>query len=103
MSSESFPWLRGPAGRLAAPLVPAVIGLALGALVMPALIYLAGTTALGQYEGGSLTRTYQGVLGGLHRGSVPSWIVVLGPYLLWQLWRLLRTWWRAAGDSTAMQ
>ena len=80
-------------------LLPIFIGLAVGALVMPALIYACGVVALGAYEGGSVMTTYQLVLGGLPHGSVPAWIVVLGPCLLWQLARLLRTWWLASARA----
>jgi hypothetical protein len=80
-------------------LLPILIGLAVGALVMPALIYACGAVVLGTYEGGSLLKTYQVVLGGLPHGSVPAWIVVLGPCLLWQLARLLRTWWLASARA----
>jgi hypothetical protein len=80
-------------------LLPVAIGLAVGALAMPGLIYACGAFVLGTYEGGSLMRTYQVILGGLAHGSVPSWIVVLGPCLLWQLGRLLRTWWLASARA----
>jgi hypothetical protein len=72
------------------------IGLSVGTILMPALIYGCGAVVLGTYEGGSLGKTYQVVLGGLAHGSITSWIVVLGPCLLWQLGCLLRTWWRAS-------
>ncbi|MFI4890403.1 MAG: hypothetical protein ACHQIL_07720 [Steroidobacterales bacterium] len=79
--------------RVLRQLAPAGIALAIGALILPALIYGCGIAVLGRYEGGSLAKTYQGVLGGLARGSVASWIVVLGPCLLWYLARALRAWW----------
>lgn len=77
-------------------LLPVAIGLCLGAFVLPALIYGCGVLVLGPYEGGGLLKTYQVVLGGLAHGSVPSWVVLLGPYVLWQLARLLRSWWHAS-------
>ena len=77
-------------------LFPIAIGLAVGVILMPALIYGCGAVVLGTYEGGSLSRIYQVVLGGLAHGSIPSWIVVLGPCLLWQLGLLLRGWWLAS-------
>ena len=77
-------------------LLPVAIGLATGAFVLPALIYGCGMLVLGPYEGGGLLKSYQVVLGGLAHGSVPSWVVLLGPYLLWQLARLLRYGWYAS-------
>jgi hypothetical protein len=80
-------------------LLTTVVGLALGALVLPGLIYAVGIAALGQYEGASLAATYKVVLGGLARGSIASWVVVLGPFLLWYLGRLLLYWWRASARA----
>jgi hypothetical protein len=85
-----------PTAALKKNLIPAAIGLAAGGLVLPALIYAVGVAVLGPYDGGSLAGTYKVVLGGLAHGSIASWVVVLGPYLLWHLARLLRFWWRAS-------
>jgi hypothetical protein len=80
-------------------LVPVAIGLIAGALVLPALIYGVGVAVLGPYDGGSLAGIYKMVLRGLAHGSITSWVVVLGPYLLWHLARLLRYWWRASAKA----
>jgi hypothetical protein len=80
-------------------LIPVAIGLIVGGLVLPALIYGVGVAVLGPYDGGSLGGTYKAVLGGLAHGSIASWVVVLGPYLLWHLARLLRYWWRASAKA----
>jgi hypothetical protein len=80
-------------------LLPIAIGLAAGALVMPALIFGCGVLLLGPYESGGLLKTYQVVLGGLAHGAAPSWVVLLGPYALWQLARLLRCWWQASARA----
>jgi hypothetical protein len=80
-------------------LLPVAIGLLAGAVAFPALIYGVGVAVLGPYDGGNLAGTYKIVLGGLAHGSIASWIVVLGPYLLWHLARLLRYWWRAIGKA----
>lgn len=70
-------------------------GLAVGAGLLPGLIYIAGISLLGPYEGASLPHSYRSILGGLAHGSVACWIVVLGPYLLFLLFRGLGAWWRA--------
>lgn len=67
----------------------AVMWLAAGALLLPVLIYLCGITFLGSYEGGGLGRTFGTVLRGLAAGSPASWVVVAGPYVLFQLLRVL--------------
>ena len=87
---------RTSATGLAREGLPLLLGLIVGGGLLPALIYGCGVTILGRYEGGSLARVYQVVLGGLTRGSIAAWIVFLGPYALYQLARLLRRWWHSA-------
>ncbi len=72
------------------------IGLAAGLVLLPILIYFAGVGLLGRYEGASLLHTYRSIYSGLSTGSVAAWIVVLGPYLLFLLWRALFAWWRSS-------
>jgi hypothetical protein len=72
------------------------VGLAAGLGLLPILIYFAGAGLLGRYEGASLLRTYQSIYSGLVTGSIAAWIVVLGPYLLFMLFRALLAWWRSA-------
>jgi hypothetical protein len=68
----------------------------LGVVLMPVLIFLAGVTALGRFEGASLGHLYSSLFQGLGEGSIASWVVVLGPYGLYLLFRALRGWWRAS-------
>ncbi len=74
---------RSPAARIAAAL------LLCGALLLPLLIYLCGVTFLGSYDGASLAKTYATVYVGLTDGSASSWIVVLGPCLLFLLFYVM--------------
>jgi hypothetical protein len=76
----------------------AVLMLAVGFGLMPALIYLAGSTVLGRYDGASPTRVYDGVYQGLQTGSIASWIVGLGPYGMYLLVRAIVLWWRASAQ-----
>ena len=85
---------RLPRGVLPRQLLAAVFFLALGAALLPALIFWAGSLLLGRYDGASLAQTYRSILSGLSMGSVASWIVVLGPYALFQLQSGLRVAWR---------
>jgi hypothetical protein len=80
----------------AAELLVAGVGLALGLLLMPVLIFYAGVAALGRYDGASLGNLYSSLFDGLKEASVASWIVFLGPYGLYLLFRGLRGWWRAS-------
>jgi hypothetical protein len=76
--------------------VLAVLMLAVGFGLMPALIYLAGSTALGRYDGASPPRVYDAVYTGLESGSIASWIVGLGPYGMYLFVRGIVLWWRAS-------
>lgn len=68
--------------------------LVLGAALMPLIVFLAGSSLLGRYEGASAARLYATVYSGLRTGSIASWIVLLGPYGLYVLLRGLTAWWR---------
>jgi hypothetical protein len=73
----------------------AVLGLLIGVGLMPALIFYAGAASLGRYEGASLGRLYHTLFLGLGQASIVAWVVFLGPYGLYVLFRGLRAWWRA--------
>ena len=82
------PWVREAA--------LAVLALIVGFGVMPMLIYLAGSTSLGRYDGATPARIYEGVFRGLQEGSVASWVVVLGTYGMYLGLKGLAVWWRAS-------
>jgi hypothetical protein len=81
---------RGWAGEL----VIAVVALLAGLAVMPLLIYGAGSVLLGRYDGASVGQTYHSLYSGLISASIASWIVALGPYALYLLFKGLGAWWR---------
>ena len=76
----------------------AVAALAVGFGVMPLLVFFAGSSLLGRYEGASSARLYGSIYRGLGEGSLVSWTVVIGPYALYLVFRGLRRWWRASAD-----
>jgi hypothetical protein len=77
-------------------LVVAGIGLLAGVTLLPVLIFYAGVAALGRFDGASLGRLYSSLFEGLREASIASWVVFLGPYGLYLLFRALRAWWRAS-------
>jgi hypothetical protein len=89
---------RIPGGPWVLESAAAVVGLLFGVALMPVLIFYAGAAALGRYEGASLPALYASLFAGLREGSVASWLVFLGPYGLYLLFRLLRLWWRAGAE-----
>lgn len=80
----------------AAELLIAAVGLLLGLTLLPVLIFYAGVGSLGRYDGASLGRLYSSLFEGLREASIASWVVFLGPYGLYLLFRVLRAWWRAS-------
>jgi hypothetical protein len=86
--AEERPW--------SAELVVAGVGLLLGVALMPVLIFYAGVATLGRFDGGSLGHLYSSLFTGLREASIASWVVFLGPYGLYLLFRALRAWWRAS-------
>ena len=86
--AEERPW--------AAELVVAAVGLLLGVALMPVLIFYAGVATLGRFDGASLGNLYSSLFAGLREASIASWVVFLGPYGLYLLFRALRAWWRAS-------
>jgi hypothetical protein len=74
------------------------IALLVGFALMPVLIFFAGSSLLGRYEGASVQRIYGSVYHGLEAGSVASWIVLLGPYGLYLIFKGLRSWWRGSAN-----
>jgi hypothetical protein len=86
--AEERPW--------AAELITAGVGLLLGVTLMPVLIFYAGVAALGRFDGASLGHLYSSLFEGLKEASIASWVVFLGPYGLYLLLRVLRSWWRAS-------
>jgi hypothetical protein len=86
---------RGRAGAWSRELLLTAIALTLGFALMPVLIFFAGSALLGRYEGASVGRLFSSIYAGFRAGSPASWIVLLGPYALWLIFRALRLWWRA--------
>jgi hypothetical protein len=74
----------------------AALGLLAGVGIMPVLIFYAGVATLGRYEGASLGHLYHSLFVGFRQGSTASWVVLLGPYGLYLLFKGLRAWWRAS-------
>jgi hypothetical protein len=76
----------------------AVLALAVGFGLMPLLIFLAGSASLGRYEGASAGATYASLFQGFKTGSPASWVVLLGPYGIYLLFKALRLWWRSSAN-----
>jgi hypothetical protein len=94
MGSKSILARAGLTSGWAQEVVLAALALAVGFGLMPILIFYTGSAILGRYEGASVTLVFDSLYQGLFEGSVASWGVVLGPYVLYLLFRALRFGWR---------
>ena len=58
-----------------------LIGLVVGLLLLPPLIWLVGSRVFGPYAGGNTRDLVDHFYRGLGQGQQAPWIVALGPYL----------------------
>jgi hypothetical protein len=86
----------GMTSQWSVELMLAALGLLIGVGLMPILIFYAGVSTLGRYEGASLGHLYRSLFTGIAQGSIASWVVFLGPYGIYLLFKGLRAWWRAS-------
>jgi hypothetical protein len=63
-------------------------GIAFGLVVFPLLVYLAGAATLGPYDGG-LGAFLAVLYGDFARLGPAAWLLLLGPYVLFQAVRVL--------------
>jgi hypothetical protein len=71
-------------------LLLALACLAVGAIVLPILIYVVGVPLLGAYGGGAGIGAFYGdFLRNLMAGMLRTWFIVLAPYLMLALLRLI--------------
>ena len=68
------------------------LGLAVlfGLLIMPALIYIAGSLVLNAYANGGVFALYFDFLKGLFEPRPSCWIVLLGPFVFLTVFRICR-------------
>jgi hypothetical protein len=97
MSSPIFRRL-GLGSPWAQEVAVAVLAFGIGFGLMPLLIFMAGSASLGRYEGASSGALYASLFQGFKSGSSAAWIVLLGPYGLYLLFKGLRLWWRASAN-----
>lgn len=80
-------------GRLRFELIFASVWLAVGLLLVPALVFWVGIVVLGPYgeegQGGGLGSFYATFFGDLATGEVRAWLLTLGPLILVSLVRAI--------------
>jgi hypothetical protein len=94
MGSKSILARAGLTSAWSQEIALAAVALLVGFGLMPVLIFFTGSAVLGRYEDASVGRLFDSLYDGLFRGSLASWGVVLGPYVLYLLFKVLRFGWR---------
>ena len=60
-----------------------------GAFALPLLIYLVGQQVVGEYEGNGVDNLYGDIFDALANGSMATWLLVVSPFLVVLLLRVL--------------
>ena len=66
------------------------LAMLVGLLVMPALIFIAGSVTLGSYANGGLFSLYGDFFAGLFEPRGSFWLVLAGPFVFLTVFRLFR-------------
>lgn len=87
---------------LAREAITLLLGLVAGLIVMPMGIFVVGQTVLGGYlrsptdtTPGGPVALWSDYVAGLSQGSLAHWLVLLGPYVLYLIFRIGRSAFRA--------
>lgn len=68
-----------------------------GLVILPAFVYLIGSSLFGDYGGTGFSAFYGTLHSELREGDLAVWFLVLSPYLIWQFLRLTWTVFRRTG------
>lgn len=90
--------LKHPVGReVILFLAFAIIGIAL----LPLAIFLVGDAVFGSYGGDGFGDFFESLLGKLGRADRFAWLLVLSPYIILQVVRIMTMGWRIAGSTSS--
>ena len=69
----------------------------LGLAVLPIAIWFVGKAVFGAYGGAGYMDFFGTLSGKIRTGDLVAWFLVLSPYLVWQIVRLMALGWRVVG------
>ncbi len=78
-------------------LVLAIIGIAL----LPLAVFFVGDAVFGSYGGDGFGDFFESLLGKLGRADRFAWLLVLSPYIVVQVLRMMAMGWRLAGSASS--
>ncbi len=70
-----------------------------GFVLMPIVIWFVGKAVFGAYGGAGYVEFFGTLSGKIRSGDSVAWFLVLSPWLVWQILRLMVFGWRAAGKT----
>ena len=68
-----------------------------GLVVLPVCIWFTGKTVFGAYGGAGYGEFFGALSGRIRSFDLLAWLLVLSPWLVWQVARLMLFGWRAVG------
>ena len=68
-----------------------------GLVILPIAIWFVGKAVFGAYGGVGYGEFFGTLSGKIRGGDLAAWFLVLSPWLVWQILRLMAFGWRAAG------
>ena len=68
-----------------------------GLAVLPIAVWFVGKAVFGAYGGAGYMEFFGTLSGKIRSGDLVAWFLVLSPYLVWQIVRLMAFGWRTAG------
>lgn len=72
---------------------------AIGIVTLPLAVFYVGNEVFGAYGGDGFGHFFGSILARLARGDRFAWLLVLSPYLVLQLFRMLAIAWRLTGPA----
>tara|TARA_Y100000389_G_scaffold198646_1_gene235537 strand:+ start:6957 stop:7259 length:303 start_codon:yes stop_codon:yes gene_type:complete len=68
-------------------------------LVLPIVIYIVGESVFGSYAGNSFTDFFIGLIKKFFSGNYVTWLLIMSPYLGWQILRLSIYLWKSLNQN----
>ena len=68
----------------------------LGLVILPIAVWFVGKAVFGVYGGTGYGDFFGTLIGKIRGGDLVAWFLVLSPWLVWQIARLMALGWRAA-------
>ena len=90
--------LKHPVGR---EIILFVALASIGIALLPLAIFFVGDAVFGSYGGDGFGDFYESLLGKLGRADRFAWLLVLSPYIIVQLIRIMALGWRLAGSTSS--